>query len=92
MRVEPDRPRGSPQRVYGCSHHHKRGVCGNGLTQSVARVDSAFLGALEREVLTPERFAHAVRCGVDRVREQLTKDPTGALPGAGEGGPGPQDR
>ncbi len=64
---------GNTPRMYGCAHHSKRGVCGNSLRQSVALVDAAFLGALERECLTPERFAYALRCGVERVQEQASR-------------------
>ncbi len=64
---------GNTPRMYGCAHHSKRGVCGNNLRQSVALVEAAFLGALERECLTPERFAYALRCGVERVQEQASR-------------------
>jgi len=66
---------GGVRRVYGCAHSFRRGVCSNSVTQPVALVDAAFLDALEREVLTPERFRYAVEVAVERVRERLTKDP-----------------
>jgi DNA invertase Pin-like site-specific DNA recombinase len=66
---------GGSRRVYGCVQRHRRGTCGNNLTQLVPIVDAAFLGALEREALTPERFRYAVACGVARVREQLATEP-----------------
>jgi len=66
---------GGVRRVYGCAHSFRRGVCTNKLTQPVALVDDAFLGALEREVLTPERFRYAVEVAVERIRERLAKDP-----------------
>ena len=61
--------------MYGCSHHHRRGTCENDLLQRVDAVDAAFLEALEREVLTPERFRYAVGCAVERVREQMAREP-----------------
>ena len=66
---------GGVPRIYACAAAYWKGVCGNRLTQQVSVVDAAFLAALEREVLTPERFAYAVRCGVERVREQLRSEP-----------------
>lgn len=66
---------GGVRRVYGCAHSFRRGVCANTVTQPVALVDAAFLTALEREVLTPERFRYAVEVAVERVRERLVKSP-----------------
>ncbi len=66
---------GGVRRVYGCAHSFRRGICANTVTQPVAAVDAAFLAALEREVLTPERFRYAVEIAVERVRERLAKDP-----------------
>jgi len=66
---------GGVRRVYGCAHSFRRGVCSNSVTQPVALVDATFLAALEREVLTPERFRYAVDVAVERVRERLAKDP-----------------
>ena len=67
--------RGYTPRLYGCSHYHQRGTCANGLAQPVAAVDAAFLAALQRETLTPERFAYAVTCGVERLRAELAREP-----------------
>jgi len=67
--------RGNTPRVYGCSHYHQRGTCDNSLGQPVAQVDAAFLDALARETLTPERFAYAVERGVERLHEQLAREP-----------------
>jgi hypothetical protein len=67
--------RGNTPRVYGCARYGLRGTCRNGLAQPVALMDAAFLGALEREVLTPERFRVAVQAGVERVRQQLWEEP-----------------
>ena len=66
---------GGVPRRYGCTEAHWKGVCDNRLTQRVETVDSAFLNCLEQEVLTPERFRYAVECGVERVREQLAREP-----------------
>lgn len=66
---------GNNPRTYGCSHFHKRGTCANALAQPVPRVDESFLAALEREVLTPERFRYALEVAVERIRERLAKDP-----------------
>ena len=66
---------GGVPRIYACSAAYWKGVCENRLTQRVSLVDAAFLAALEREVLTPERFAFAVRCGVERVQQDLAQDP-----------------
>jgi DNA invertase Pin-like site-specific DNA recombinase len=65
---------GGINRLYGCVRH-KYGTCENGLTQRVPLVDTAFLDTLAKEMLIPERFRYAVRCGVERVREQLRKEP-----------------
>ncbi len=66
---------GGAPRVYGCPAAGWKGVCGNRLTKRVEPTDAAFLGALAREVLTPERFRYAVQVGVARVREALAKEP-----------------
>ncbi len=66
---------GGHRRVYGCSHSLKRGVCENRLMQPVDMVDTAFLRALEREVLTPERFRFALECGVNHLRKEMTQQP-----------------
>ena len=67
--------RGNTPRIYGCSHFHQRGTCTNALSQHVPKVDDSFLAALEREVLTPERFRYAVEVAVEQVRERLAEDP-----------------
>ena len=66
---------GGVRRVYGCSHSFKRGVCSNDLTQRVDLVDSAFLAALGKEVLVPERFRYALTCGIERIKEELEQAP-----------------
>lgn len=66
---------GGRERHYGCGRAILRGVCANDLRQPVRLVDSAFLAALEREVLTPERFAYTVERAVALLRERLRKDP-----------------
>lgn len=66
---------GGRERHYGCGRAILRGVCANDLRQPVRLVDSAFLSALEREVLTPERFAYTVGRAVAILRERLAKDP-----------------
>ncbi|MGH7406730.1 MAG: zinc ribbon domain-containing protein [Candidatus Methylomirabilales bacterium] len=58
---------GGGRRMYGCSHHHRRGTCENDLLQQVEAVDAAFLGALEREkgalARKIERMVAAIRDG-----------------------------
>lgn len=66
---------GGVRRVYGCTHSFKRGVCANDLTQRVDLVDTAFLAAIEKDVLTPERFRYALACGMERVKEELAQAP-----------------
>jgi site-specific DNA recombinase len=66
---------GGRRRVYGCSHAWRRGVCANHLKQPVELVDTAFLRALERDVLTPERFRYALACGVEHLRQEMAHDP-----------------
>lgn len=66
---------GGRKRAYGCSRNHLRGACVNDLRQPVTLVDSVFLGTLQREVLTPERFRYAVEVAIERVRERLAQDP-----------------
>lgn len=66
---------GGRRRAYGCIHAHKRGACANDLSQPVDLVDAAFLDALEREALTPERFCRALEYGVERVRDELAQQP-----------------
>jgi len=66
---------GGVRRVYGCTHYHRRGVCSNGLAQPVTLVDDSFLAELERKIMTPRQFREAVEFGVERVREELGREP-----------------
>jgi hypothetical protein len=68
---------GGKSRLYGCSYAQKRGesVCRNDFVQTVHLADAAFLAALEREILTPDRFRYAVQCAVDHVRQRLAENP-----------------
>jgi hypothetical protein len=67
--------RGGEYRMYGCMHAAKRGDCTNHFYQRVEVVESSFLATLQQEVLTPERFAVAVRYGVAQLRERLAQEP-----------------
>ncbi len=73
---------GSPpkrQRVhfYGCSYFHTRGrtICTNDHSARMERLDGAVIEAIEQQVLKPEAIAYTIENALERVEQELRKNP-----------------